>query len=118
MQVQLTCLSLPQASSQRLASEFHGRAAFGLLYLPEVRGSRPVVTTISSCPHKSVLVQDAELATRLLGHSPGTNELPLSVVFRRGIVLLHTAETPTTSFLEQQLGLPLHEHGMYAHSYC
>jgi hypothetical protein len=67
-------------------------------------------------PLKSVLLQDAELATRLLGHSPRIDELPLSVVFRRGIVLLHTTETPSTSFLEQQLGLPSHEHGMYAHS--
>ena len=35
----------------------------------------------------------------------------MSVVFRRGIVLLHTAATPTVGFLEKQLGLPSHEHG-------
>jgi hypothetical protein len=35
----------------------------------------------------------------------------MSVVFRRGIVLLHTVATPTVGFLEKQLGLPSHEHG-------
>jgi hypothetical protein len=117
-QAQLTRLCLLQVGSQHLASEFHGRAAFGRLYLPEVRnpsGWKPI-----DLPHRlgkysqERVLQDAALATRLLGHSPPNDELPLSVVFRRGIVLLHTAGTPTTRFLEQQLGLPPHEHGRSA----
>ena len=66
---------------------------------------------VLAAPFHERVVQDSELVTRLLGHIPSFDHLPMSVVFRRGIVLLHTADTPTTSFLEQQLGLPSHEHG-------
>ena len=76
-------------AAERLASAFRGRAAFGFVFVPE----------------------DGELATKLLGHIPPPDELPLSIVFRRGVVLRHTRGVPQQRYLEEQLGLPSHEHG-------
>ena len=76
-------------AAERLASAFRGRAAFGFVFVPE----------------------DGELATKLLGHIPPPDELPLSIVFRRGVVLRHTRGVPQHRYLEEQLGLPSHEHG-------